>query len=360
MNANRRCLLITALCGALLLPAIVYSQSPLPAMSDIEQVWRTRQDSAKTIRVDWKEKHLIPKGGYSTLVSFANPNVPDPTPASDYAYVSERSLVIAAENMVTRHDNHSWKSDKRAFFPKPTHNYFSEQIVTVCFPKSEFHAFPLVVKNSANHTYGWPAWMLPIGLTVRGCSRRVCERLLEDYKISGRQEVVNGVPCMEVRRKASIQVTESLWLAPSMDYVVVRAVVAGPEGIDLKIDANYARVEGHWMPKSWTTIRAFRGRIVDSWTSIIENLEVNSPVAKEEFQCDEQGGSRVVDGSGAKEKNYIVRDDHSKRVMGHGDFGKTYEEILNSDPPQSSGTRFRIGSMWLALALAALLLVLVA
>lgn len=341
MNMHRS-FWMTVLAIALVVAAPAFAQPAFPTIADVEKAWQARQDYVKTLRMEWKEHVVVPRGSVSAMLRGAGSKVPADTPNTDHDYVAPMSMALAGDKLVTETGYQTWNHEKLKFTANPHKIFYNDKEYIVFRPKSDSVDWPIGVKYPLPEQRGVPI-SLPVLLCVRGCSQRRCGIAPQEFKVSGRSAMVNRVHCIELTYKISHKATYSIWLAPDRDFVPIRMLLNVGATVPAKGDVTYQLDNGIWWPTTWSFVQTEGGRILHSSVSTVVRREVNVMIADHEFECEFPAGTRVVDGSSAKEENYIVREDKSKRPILPREVGKTYQELVNSEPPFTPIQRVTMG-----------------
>jgi hypothetical protein len=177
-------------------------------------------------------------------------------------------------------------------------------------------------------------------MAVRPLARGMRTWDLESMSISPQRARIAGKACIELSRREGASLQRN-WVCPELGYHVVRRLSTIKDKVTLKLDINYRQDPTiGWAPANWTVLLSSSdGFVTDDVRGALVEFTANPPVTDADFDIDFPPGTYVNDQTKRPAEFFIVKADGTKRPVSRKELDKTYEELLNSDPPTSPDGR---------------------
>lgn len=338
--------------GVAAVSGISLGQEPVLKVETVRAAWKERESKVKTARFEWKQTVFIAKGAYDgakALIMAENGGKdPGPNPPEDHSYTSDCSLSIDGDRFVHQFTRRSWDTKQKKYSDTLTEYKFdgNKQLSLdhpgfVDWPVAYIRARPRGAQLSLDAG--------PVLRNLRGVNEKLRAEDLDEYSSSGAVLAIGNVRGRELISKGTPTNSERhLWIDPARGCVLLR-YNTGPANRPIRqIDVKY-KADGTvgWVPAEWKIVEASNkdGRVTATTSATVTSYSINEPFDEATFAFTLPLGCRVVDETRSPH-DYIIREDGTSRVMSPSDFGKTYQEIVNTPGPTSAaGWRWWAGPL---------------
>lgn len=143
--------------------------------------------------------------------------------------------------------------------------------------------------------------------------------------------------------------TRIFWLDPNRQFVVVKyALTTGDRRIQRQTDFQYSQDPRFgWIPKGWTIKKyTTNGMLISSVVSTVQNYELNTQFAREEFSIEFPVGTYVNNMRDGRD--FIVLAGGRKREIMPAEMGATYERLLTSKQGEAAVRTHSNRGWWIA------------
>ena len=164
------------------------------------------------------------------------------------------------------------------------------------------------------------------------------------FELSKGIVAINDRPCLElVKRVPANNRRDVFYLDSRRDFVVVKQVIYESDEPTWQVDISYiSDKEIGWIPHKWEYLIRVRSEatyhIVETERRTVTKYVIGKPIADSEYDIEFPPKTRVMDNSGEKSVQYVVKDDMSIGKSIPSVLGPTYEELNNQ--PSSSRRRY--------------------
>lgn len=332
--------------GRVLLAAfavILLADRPAPAQSseqllaEVKAAWTARQHAIKSARFTWSQKTLHPKGRWGQ-----NP----PLPANDVIDNGSGSLLMSGEKVRIHTVGLIWTQPISDFARSESESVFDgNRYISLKHPGFLQWHQAVISKRYKGNPDGNMIELWPFMVALRGVEPLVIGDLFSSYSESRRVSIGGRTLIEMVRPRNETQGESKLWLDEKRGYSVERCEDYSRSGqLQSRIDATPAVVASEWVPHSckvqiWKSDK----RLERQAELTVRECEINLATTTADFEIAFPTGTRVVDNSErtadgrGERKDYIVRDDGTKRDILPSEIGATYEDLIRTQPGDLDG-----------------------
>ncbi len=331
---------------------IAYGASFVPAsptVQDIVDAWRVRQARVRTMRLEWSDSRTT--AAYTQLGNSEEGEMLFP-PAD---VIHEVCVAMSIDGGMLRYSVRGprWSPDQGEFLPKRYLNVFDGEVSKTFFgyaAEKEDRFFPRgFVNNKEERVFdsGNPH-LVAVVLTYRPLHPDLGKFDPAGYRISLKRGVTAGRDCLILQPSGSAVRSESYWIDPQRDYVVLRVVRAVKKRPVMQFDVSYTEDALHrWVPSEWEYVALDygSGRMLCQSVAKVIKYEINCNIPRSEFRFEFPPGTRVTNRNTGE--YYIVRQGGRKRMITMEEVRgeATYEEMVTTESGQALAQRSR-GHFW--------------
>jgi hypothetical protein len=312
-------------------PQGIALQSKEVTQTTILDAWSARRSRIKTAKIKWIETRTDIKGSYPSF---------GPTqsviPPADHTFDGNCEAFVSDVRSHFSYDGKAWglragkyqAYSRTVAFDGLENRSFNPTSETVNYPRGSILAGKQSYEVTTPHFRPIVWWLRPLECAMSHMSP-------EDLEYRGKRGIVSGVECHIMRFAKPGADSWELWIDPTKDFNIVRARREnGEEQFEWVFRLDAATSE--WLPTSWTFTRSQAGSVQRHLSCKTTQCALNPPIDDKVFTITFPEGTWVKDAKTAKE--YIVRAAGPPRpVETLRDIGKSYEELVQSDPNDTSG-----------------------
>lgn len=313
---------------------------PDVTVNQVTSMWKTRQAKFHTVKYAWTERDTLPKGSIQKPNAPLRPGFEGLTiPPEDITYDVPYQLALDGDKMRYSYEGKAWSVEKKSLLPDPYISVFDGSVSKIFHP-SGYTQWPVGIirpekRNVDSRNYHVKSLLLafrPLPTTTGSFSP-------SDFTISKERALLQNKECIVLQQPLRAGVTsQTLWLDPSRNLVVLRYMESRSGKVGLKLDIQYTNdPDSGWIPASWECLASNpNGSLQEAFAATVTTYKINGPISPDEFQIDFPPGTRVRDQRpNATVPEYIVRKDGSKRSLPSEDIGASYEQLVSSEPGQA-------------------------
>lgn len=334
------------------------AQGPV-SYETIREAWLARQKKCDTVRVAWTHEVTIPKGTLIDVTKMGGKAGGTVHPPRDLLTHGRTTLLMAGGKYRIEKTGETWSIERQAVEAYESDYFRSENRYVDFYKKIGIYPYGTAHLHQADRK-GLElrtTAIVPITTTFRGAfGDDPFGDLLADYETTDRTAVVGGRSCVEMSHKKRTQnLTDSLWLDPTRDFLVVKRVVTNNSATMIQLDVELTPhpVIG-WAPKSWKSVSFSRDRkVTEAVKCDVTVCDIGVSVRDGDFEPVFPPGTRVADHTGSKEEEYVVQGDGREGGRVASSQLPTYEQLAAASPPNRWVRPLLIGIGGLAVAAAA-------
>jgi hypothetical protein len=323
-------------------------------LETIAKAWQDRQGRVRSFRFVWTERQTNTKGFVTNLVDeperLKQMGIPPGSvvPPEDVTFEVPSSICIDGNKVRYTRDDRQWSAKEKAYVLQPYMTVFNGELGKTFHSKGASYAPWPQALIQGRFPDARALYLSPLFMTFRACAPEFRSFDIQTLVLTGRRAVIDGKSCLEVERQLGSYV-ERVWIDPSRDYVVVRALSSNTEHPRTKIDIAYRKdADSGWVPEKWDILMFYAsGKLQQSMRAKVTSYQINPPVELSEFDIEFPAGTRVKD---IRDPNspvdYIVKENDKKRMILPEEIGATYEQMIRSEPGQALGKRPQSFPFW--------------
>jgi hypothetical protein len=348
--------------GALIVVAVlagsahaeIESGQPSLSLDDVLSAWQRRAANVRSARFAWRETRTVTKGAY------LNPDMPEQInpkrvydPPEDRTVTTLHEMAFDRDRIVYRWWN-AEEPDERTenALDHGTHVRFSGTAARTndAYPNASIRPDDKFDDRDAGQVSGvlWPYRLLDPAMGKINP---------EALKLTSRTGVIDGHNCVIVERTFSTpDRVEEYWVAPEMDFLLLRYRTANRGMTRIAIDFSYRRdaVLG-WIPDEWRGTFAKEQGVVYSHTSKVTDAEVNSALPASDFEVVFPPGTLVADLFSGE--SFLMRENGEKRYLTAAEAAATYEQLASSETGRALDAPTQPRRKWIRYAILACIVV---
>lgn len=311
----------------------------------VEKAWRDREKRYRSVHVEWTETQVQPAGWLSNLwleaggprrARIMNPNN-EVVPPKTTTLVVASKLDLQEEKLLYHEDRWAWHQEQKKHVPCPVTVLYDGKVLQTLKPN-----------GFADMT--WPIGTIikrgPVGYTSRPELRPLIGAFrpldpifqqfdLKKYRMSTRSGKLDGKQLLVLERESHRGDKTILWMDAEQEYSIRREANYLKDRLQQQITVTHKHDSAlGWVPQEWETITRFdEGKLTETCRGRVTVL-TSGTIPASVFRLDFPPGTRVHDETKQKEaQDYITRDGSSPRHIHTSEIGKTYHELLQSEPP---------------------------
>lgn len=312
-------------------------RTPTPPLHVILDAWKSRQERIEAFDfscagIEFRSKRLA--------VGFLQTLGKQP---EDYVELNDATFKVRIRFTVDRrgrvrmeYDGRVWSTREHKYVSSHGIDEFNGKVSESFFPVGP-SGFPGAhISRGSAAEIARDARILPIRLVYRPIDTVMGVVNPQLLVVTNEREIVNARPCIILK-----STRERIWVDPERDFVPVRYSRTRRGTIDRTIEIAYARNDQNgWVPKEWTNVRFEpKGNTLDSMTLRVTEFTINKDIPDSLFKNEYPVGTWVH--NYITDEEYIVREGGAKRPIRPGEYdGTNYEELRDSEPPESGKSRF--------------------
>lgn len=324
--------------------------SPTPddkVLDEIRGAWRSRQNRVRSARFQWTQKVTFAKGSESWLLDgqIEKKSTKETTeiPPTDITFEVPRSLSLSFSGRKVRyaHEGKSWSLKENGFVEDPYLSTFDGRQAKILHLPGGISSYPqgsIRPQQEMQHPDIKSVNLQPILLTYRALEPGMSGYPIDKIRFKGQRALHDGADCLllDVEKRSS-RSTQTLWVDPKRDYLVVRIVHMLDGAIKQRTDIQFGSNKKHgWIPQSWTiVIQNVKGKLTQSSENQVTSWEINPGIPSSEFDIEYPARSVVVDMSQRPEKRFVVKHDGSIRPVLPSEYSATHEQVISSEPGEA-------------------------
>jgi hypothetical protein len=334
-------LLLACLCPcATAVPALAQGnpQSDDRLLAEVRAAWDRRQGAVKTVRVVWTFQNFVPKGALDIQIPLPTrpkgPHAGQPRPPADTTREGRAVLLMDGVKARLKLDDFVWTESEFEFVKRELDSTFDGT-------KSSKYS-RLSGGTSAVGTVHKAAWNTdcdvntwPICMAFRGAHPNIMDgRDIGKYGIA-RQTTLDGRRVIELtRERDETQGEGKLWVDPNQDYAAVRYDQYDRKGMLIyRIVMRNAKTDsGIWAPSAWTTTVYWSQKLVRNVQTVVREAAINVPTAEHDFIMVFAPRTHVVDYTGERSHEYIVREGKPPREILPSERGSDWVDLERTEP----------------------------
>lgn len=329
-------------------------------VAEVKVAWEKREVAARTVRMAWGLKRVTPKGSSSIVFPTKDGKVEPPADVS-----GEGKVTILIDGLSARCSRsiHAWSSSTQQLTLQQSDeavvggvlkslNRFSEQD----WPKG-------IVKKKNWVGEGMSLSDLPPYVAVRGTQPNVMGIHALAAFTEARRATLDGVGVIElITPRTEARGESKIWVSPTSDYSLVRFESYEPDG---KLTFRLTVVpqqhpSGVWLPATWVGYTFANQRLLSTDTATMTAIEIAPPVSPGDFELAFPAGTWVMDDTGSKVKDYLVKEDGQQRPILQEELRARYEDLVRTEPgaiarKSALARNWRMGVAGVVLLIAAVL-----
>lgn len=321
------CFLVLILCAPLCSSSAFTQEQP--TLTDIERIWRERQNAVDTARLTWRYERTLSSDSVRQSISdskderFAAPKAQGLTLAADQC-----SFILAQERVRYESIGASFVSGEQgaavphlSAFDGQVQQYLNDRTRR---PNQRSHGSLL----SLNEFDEWGnVDLLPLVFALRPLRAEAFGPDPARWRVDQRPGVIDGRECVVIRSRppdapAEIQSTNTAYLDRERGFVPLRVTAANDGQVIIKLDMRYDRDGPYsWIPTDWTSTWFTRSGEMHNVSQVrqVEIVMLNEPVSDETFRITFPPGTVISDRRGKKKSDpmnlLIVQDNGSWKPL---------------------------------------------
>lgn len=316
--------------------------------------WNSRSGTLRSVTVDWTEETTTPAGMQGRNKDGGPVPVHDITHSIQHRFLSDGKRVFWSRSGIQWDmDTHDFiqKDFKRSFDGNERRELFSDPGKTIhpaggflndngIFDGGDWHIQPLIL------TYR------PLDVSKGGID-------LKSWSISERHSIVHEVPCWALELQRGNSVVETLWLADTPDFRVMRREFTIGRALRHQLTIDYEkRADIGFACKSWSFIQFLEdGRVSESSVVSDAMVRVNHSIASSEFEFKFPPATLVV--HERTKQMFVSRRDGTLRPVTNGERSAGISlDVLMETPPipeATAGRRSTRSTLGIAILIGAML-----
>ncbi|MBY0229990.1 MAG: hypothetical protein K2W96_11970 [Gemmataceae bacterium] len=311
--------------------------------------WKEQQAKLHSVRVKWVESSVQPAGSLSrgwAMLPGGRGKAMNPrnqtVPPADTPMEVEGMMELLGNKLRYESGTWQWLSKQGGYRYFPTVVVYDGALTKQLDAKGGLDlTWPLghVAKKKPKTVTGAPEHAA-ICLALRPLERALDCVDFDEYQLAGNKPLLDGRPCLVLQYTFGSGGVGQVWLDPARGYAAVRVVSS--LGSVVRMMWTVERLEqweGCWIPMEWSVVGAETSGASSGSAKVrvvsIERVENDA----ERFKLPFPAGARVTDLTKPYEfQDYVVKPDLSPRVIRGGEYDKTYEELIHSEPPGPAGS----------------------
>lgn len=324
-------------------------------LEKVHTAWQTRQEMAKSIQFSWDHQQTR---RVQKLVKATKKSVPTASP-------DQWELIVYPQKT-----HFSTEGERVAYYYKvpPEHAdiRLSMEYKGVFNgrrnQKIHFTLPPNVMVDEKDRAYDVDrAYVLPILFAYRSLHPRMRRMDIKEFVVDEQPITIENHSCWKLTHILNPPShTRSVWVAPDMNYSILRYTDSQSGADIVTIDVNYSKdKKWGWVPTQWEVAWIFphSGNISEAGVSKVTSYKFNEDPPAGEFQIKPPPGSIIHNTT--EEKRYVVLNDGSRKEFTNEDVqNKNLLQLIESESDQFSQTEDdRAWQVWMALAIAACLII---
>lgn len=316
-------------------------------MQRIFDVWKARQDSARTVSFSFKQTRTYAPGSMPSIGGMpggANSqpeSPPAPTPPTDVSHEYDYSLSLDGDLMRYSYHGPQWHMN---------HNRFIARTYTSVFDGTDDKSFRSEDEKAADAEGGglqrlgfvrltkynedvvdYNIW--PILFTYRAVHPQMSRLSGNEWAVTGERGIVQDRNCT-VLRKSQQGLTQTCWVDVERDCSVVRYDMAPGGNLRLRLDTAYQQDPAHgWVPIQWNFTKFFPEslKVDESSVSKVTDYQLGTELDPKTFRFDFPPGTEVTDIKG--NISYLALKDGGRRIVTQEERlrGALYKDFLVTD-----------------------------
>jgi hypothetical protein len=316
---------------------------PVVALDDVLSAWHKRSDLIRSARIRWRETQTIMKGAYLTpdMPEEINPErVYDPPENRTYVFLHE--LAFDRSRIV-----HRWWSPDA---PEERTEVAFESGIEVRFTatpnrSNDMHPHASVrrAERSGEARTGTCAGVLRHFRALDPVMGSVDAQAIQ-LREGG--EFIDGRPCVVVeRRRTNPSAVEEYWVAPDMDFAILRFRRLEKGEIRSSVDFSYRRDRAWgWIPNGLSGMFTHGGQLNTTYESVVTDCNLNPELSAGDLSVEFPPGTVVT--SVETLSSYLVLPNGGKRTLKPDEqWNATYERLM-ADTARST-MNWRSATIWL-------------
>ncbi len=309
--------------------------------------WARRNEILRDCIIEWRD--TVKKDGASLqeAISILN-NVgkqkltveSKPMKISNYSYVQNNDLVIKGTSIDYTYSGKLWDMRTNSFFDDKRRITFVDgrqtelqQPGALGWHVAILHSRKL--PDTFTNIHVFPAIL---SLTPGSPARSAFHP--DVISPTGERQIIDRDACLEYSSDSkgkNLQVR--LWLCPAKGNVVVRYCTYFESRLNMQMEITYINNNtiGLWVPKQWVTNKYSRtGAPADRIESSIVKLSIDTSAYTDGFRFTIPNGARVLDNTGPRPINTLIRNDGSIREIPDSDLRLDYNTLMTTLPGHGS------------------------
>ncbi|MFO7901267.1 MAG: hypothetical protein R6U98_01290, partial [Pirellulaceae bacterium] len=275
-------------------------------LESMEDAWARRGSRVGAFHCEWTEETRMDKGFWS------NPDFdPDEKaywPNKDIQFMNSYELTVDEFKLRYEWDTHRWSPSRNELVKGHQTTAYDGQILVDYWPRG-FGEDPHAAIGSMEAQLSdkllhfpvmpWNLTFFPMNKTV-GIIGNECS--VQELIVTGKQGNIDGHNCqvLQIPDKLNKRREKELWVAPDLDYSVLRVTTRrkrlnGSKYVAYQFDISYERDRASdvWVPRTWTCVERDRG-VEKLCLSTVSHFEMNPHVDIGHFRLKDQD---FVDGT---------------------------------------------------------------
>jgi hypothetical protein len=173
---------------------------------------------------------------------------------------------------------------------------------------------------------------LPLSMVCRPFNKPIGLYDPEKFVLTGKTGIADEHTCLIMNYQ-----DQTIWVDPAREFVPTRLFMSNRGITTMSFEIKYSRdPQVGWVPSAWTwAYLTPKGEVRESINCKVGHYDINRPISIDTFSVQYTPGTWVEDL--INKETYIVRETDKRPVLPREFDGKTYEELLNSDPPRKPG-----------------------
>jgi hypothetical protein len=315
---------------AFALPTPLFAQKTDPIVLAIEKVWKMREERFRAVDVAWTAQQTYTKGSIPPIFNPGKKNA-GPFPAQDVVFDFPAKLSLQGSKARYERRSQIWDARTERFHKKNLLSTFNGDHTKDCTLEYEGRDYPLgVIKSKGKFFYSATLELRPLLLFFRPGDPALGGIDVSSFVVMNQASKVGKVSCVHVRINAE-EDSEQMWLDPARDYLVLLEVAFTGKAPRKRVEIRYREDSTHgWVPEGWTFFtQKSTGLLRTGQSATITSLVVGESHPAKHFDLEFPPGCRVSDT--LEKREWIVRQDDSKRIISDEEKFMPYVEIVKND-----------------------------
>lgn len=301
----------------------------------VQQAWRRRGDSVKSVRIRWAERHCVVKGAHTIPPTDPDSKGVRSFPAANVTFDTTGLLLLAGSRMRFESEGARPHWENSELVQRHYISTFDGEIAKTLKAPAATRKFPqgLILKERNNADVD-TIELEPLLMHIRIHDPATSPfGGMEGFQRQPGSTMIDGEECF-----AMAAGPRYLWVSPTKQYAIVRHELRTARGGTARqTDIRYALNGDWWIPASWKFIKNdAEGNLASSVDGTVTETLLNAEFADAEFRIDFPVGALIQDLRSGEQ--YMVREEGERRLILNSELPTTYEEISRTSSGNAKRT----------------------